>query len=48
MLPNTFRRVTTIVLLAAVVGVGVAGCILVPFPFFWGGHHGRGHEHGRR
>jgi hypothetical protein len=45
---NTLRQVTATVLLAVVVAMGVAGCLLVPFPVFDGGHHGRGHWHGHR
>jgi len=42
-----FRRVVLTLLLASVVGVAVAGCLLVPFPVGGGGHNHR-HEHQRR
>ena len=42
-----YRRVALTLLLACVVGVTVAGCLLVPFPV-GGGGHGHRHEHQRR
>jgi hypothetical protein len=42
-----FRRVVLTLLLASVVGVSVAGCLLVPFPVGGGGHDHR-REHQRR
>jgi hypothetical protein len=42
-----FRRVVLTLLLASVVGVAVAGCLLVPFPVGGGGHNHR-HENQRR
>jgi hypothetical protein len=44
-----FRRVVLTLLLASVVGVSVAGCLLVPFPVGGGGGgHNHRHEHQRR
>jgi hypothetical protein len=38
------RRFTVTVILATVVAIGSAGCLLVPFPIPTGGGHGHGHH----
>jgi hypothetical protein len=43
-----FRRVVLTLLLASVVGITVAGCLLVPFPVGGGRGHGHGHRHEHR
>jgi hypothetical protein len=40
---NTFRRCAAVLLLASVVAVSTAGCLLVPVPI--GGGHGHHHRH---
>ena len=44
--PSVLRRLAATFLLACVVGVGTAGCLLVPIPV-GGGHGGGGHHRGR-
>jgi hypothetical protein len=42
---KVLRRLATMFLLACVVTIGTAGCLLVPIPV--GGGHGGYHQHGR-
>ena len=42
--PNVLRRLAAMVLLACVVTISTAGCLLVPFPV---GGHGGYHHRGR-
>jgi hypothetical protein len=43
--PNVLRRLAATFLLACVVTISTAGCLLVPIPV--GGGHGGYHHHGR-